>query len=453
MKKLTILSLVFATLFFGCEQKAETTNVVSPTRQTIALELPSTKKIFEEPGKSHLFELPSEALQVWRHVKSVKPPLVLFSIHPFLDPVVNQLQSGITDLIGTGQADDFYKRGSYFRADPLLLTTQTVSAAIDNELFSEIIWVLPTRSSVGELSLETFQKQVTDAGFLTGPEAEQLVLSDGVFRGKIRSLPFRAVHPDRIPAIPVPVVIHFDTGFFKGLFKNEVATPLYDLVHLTVMRIMQSDLNVLAATFSYSTEEEAFSPDVRFLITDLAQMVENSKLIQKMPESWKLHAEAMYVGNMYMTSKARETIEAAFVADPDNPGVIFALARVRFQQGRPEEALTLIDKAVEFDPGYAIAYRLLAEKALANNQPGKALDFQRELINYYPENPFMKLSEVDTLIKLGRPEEAVRVLQELEKLPWSPVFHPTAKQDLNKMAERARKSATGYQPNTLEKNQ
>jgi len=387
--------------------------------------------------RGHLFELPSEVLQIWRHGRSARPALVLFSIHPLLERIGNEQKEVVRNLIATGSAEDFRQRGSFFRIDPALVPSQTVSAAIDSNLISELIWVIPTRIDIDEFSLEVLRKQLVDAGFLTGEEGTALTYDSGVARGNVRGIPFRAVHPDAMPDLEKPVILHVDTGFFKGMYKNEIATPLYDILIQTVMRISQNNWQVYLATLSYSTEEQEFSLDVRFMISALARLITTPALVQKMPTEWRLHSEAMYLGNMYMESKAHDLIEEAFVAAPEDPAMVYALSRARFQQGRNDEAFSLLDKAVEFDPGYGVAYLSLVQSGINKEQFDKALELQRKTINLHPENPFLKIDEAAILIKMHKRDAATLIINDLQKLPWSPWLHGNVKDDLRSMAEYA----------------
>lgn len=440
MKRILLISLLFFVSLTGCEQKKEAPAAVKVEKlgTAVVLQLPTPKILFEEPIEAHRFELPSEALQVWRHTKSVKPALVLFSIHPLLQQIEEEQKADVAELIRSGDADTFKQRGSFYRVNPALAPTQTLSAAIADDLFSEVIWVIPTQSKVEELSLDVFRQQVVDAGFLTAAEGSTLTSAEGIISGTVRGLPFRAVHPDALPNLDKPVVIHFDTGYFKGLFKNEVATPLFDILHQTVSRVMQAEWKVYSATLSYSTQELLFSLDVRFLITNLAKIIEKPELLQQMPPAWKLHGDSMYIDKMYLETKSEEIIEEALVAAPDDPTIVFALSQVRFQQGRAEEAFTLLDKAVQLDPGYATAYMQLSDTGMENGQFDKALELQRKAINHYPENPFLKINEAGIMITMGKTEEAITKIEALQKFPWSPSLHPNMVEDLTSMAESAR---------------
>ncbi len=440
MRHLIPISLLLLVTLGGCEQKTETPKPekTGPAAAAVELKPPVPLPLFQEAITAERFELPSEALQVWRHTAGARPALVLFSIHPFLDPIDEERTADVAELIRSGSRDDFRQRGSYYRLNPALLPSQAVSAAIDNGLVSELVWVIPTRVGIEELSLDIFRQQVVDADFLTEEEGTSLSQADGVISGTLRGIPFRAVHPDALPELAEPVLVHIDTGYFKGLFKNEVATPLFDILHRTVMRISQAEWKAYAVTLSYSTEELTFSLDVRFLVSALARIVADPALLRQMPRQWKLHADAMYLGNMYMESKSRDLIEEAAVTAPDDPAIVYALSQVRLQQGRTDEGFALLDKAVQLDPGYASAYVQMAETGVRNGQLDKALELIRKATAVYPENPFLPLNEADILIRIEKTGEALKIIRAAQERPWSAFFHSRVGDDLKNMEAFAR---------------
>ena len=167
-------------------------------------------------------------------------------------------------------------------------------------------------------------------------------------------------------------------------------------------------------------------------------MIEDPQLLQQMPPAWKLHNNAMYVGNMYMESKAQDIIAEAAVTAPDDPAIVYALAQVRFQQGRAAEAFTLIDRAAQLDPGYGAAYLQLASTGAEKGQFEKPLELQRKAIKLYPENPFLQINEANFLIQMKQTDEAIQIITGLQGLPWSSYFHPNAIENFNSMVEYAR---------------
>ena len=437
MQRLLFLLLTSTLILCGCENQSEQPKVEStkPAKPAAQLVLPQPATLFAEPSQPHLFELPSEALQVWRHVKTVKPPLVLFVNDPSLYLLRDNQIPDVAELIRSGQAEDFNLRGSFFRVNPALTPSQAVSAAIENGLFSEVVWVIPARNPIEELRLDIFRKQLVDTGLLTPPEGNTLEYADGVFTGKMRGISLRVVHPTRLPDFQEPVVVHFDTSYFKGLFKNEVATPLYTILHQTASEIAGKKWQVYATTLSASTSEQAFSLDVRFLTAALARMIEDPVLLEKMPTSWKLHADSMYVGKMYMESKSQELLEKASLANQDSAPLVYALSKLRSMQKRNAEALNLLRTAIRLDPGYATAWEQLAATLLENGDLEKGLEMIREAIAATPENPILRITEVNMLADLGRIDEALAIVDQLKQLPWSKSFHSGMPDFLERLAE------------------
>ena len=207
--------------------REETTPLSSPT---------GTVALFDEPIEPVVLELPSEAIPYWRDAAADrKPALVLFSIHPLLQPIDDSLKADVATLVAEGTAGDLLEHGSMYRSEPLILPTQTVSAAIDANLFSEIIWVFPSTATPDQMQYDLFRKQVTEAGFLTKEEGDALNLNGGIYTGTVRGVPFRAAHPSVLPDINKPMILHVDLGYFKGLYQGEVKTRIYDILHETAL--------------------------------------------------------------------------------------------------------------------------------------------------------------------------------------------------------------------------
>ena len=51
----------------------------------------------------------------------------------------------------------------------------------------------------------------------------------------------------------------------------------------------------------------------------------------------------------------------------------------------------------------------------------------------FPDNPFLQLGVAEQMLALGQRDHAVKLLQELEKLPCSPVYYPELPDHLRKL--------------------
>ena len=70
---------------------------------------------------------------------------------------------------------------------------------------------------------------------------------------------------------------------------------------------------------------------------------------------------------------AAELLSHAASLAPDNPKILNNLAVVDLEQGKPREALALVDQVLARNPGYVLGYRTAARAALRSGQPDRAV--------------------------------------------------------------------------------
>ncbi len=335
-----------------------------------------------------------------------------------------------------GSTAEYRQGDSLYRAEPLILPTQTVTAAINAGWFSEIVWVFPSTASPEQMQTDLFRKQVTQAGFLSEAEAEQLHLDGGIYAGTVRGLPFRAAHPAALPKIDKPMILHVDLGYFKGLYQGEVKTRVYDVLHDTALALHETDWSPELVTLSYSTMEGTFPLDVRFLITNFAEMLRDPTLLDgTMPQNWALRSEALYAVNFFLEGKTQEYYEQAAREYPQDAAAQYDLYRhLFFEQRKIDEALAVLDKTVTLDRGYAAAYLELAQIADTDGNLAAALELLTKAAPVVPENPMVNLYRAQFLIQSGRKDEAMPLIRDLQKLTWSTHYHEGVPELLDQMA-------------------
>jgi len=414
-----------ATTTEAAPSEPTTTEAAVPAKPAAAeARLPGTYALFEEPVESARYEVPSSALATWRGFASRKPALLLFSKHPFLDPLADNLREDVRALLSNGTAEDINRRGRLRAADPVFFPPNTVSAAIEGRLISELVYVYPTSRPVAEFSLPDFQRRALGAGFLTEAEALALTLQDGVISGTVRGIPFRCVHPEALPKIDAPVLVHIDLGYFESLYANDIKTPVYGLIYDLSKALRAAAYPVLAVSLSYSNQETGFSLDSRFIISDLAELLRHPEwLTQEVPASWTLRSQALFASTMFAESTSLELTAEAAQINPDDPAALYHQALVLFRQEQPDEAFVLLDQAVALDAGYALAYIDLAETGLESGQWEKALELLGKAAQHFPDDPFIRMRQADILIRHDRGQEALPLLRDLRQLPWSPVHY------------------------------
>lgn len=446
MNSRSITALLLLTLIFclnGCDSHRETPPAVASNLKATPpskVAPPPQKQPFQEPIEPLLYELPSGALAIWRDFDGQRPTLILFSSHPLLTPLQESNREELRQFLLTGESREIVRRGRYWSADPAVTSPQTVSAAIAAGLFSEIVFVMPTKMPPEDFALGSVREQTQSAAFLTKSEAHGLTLQEhGVIGGKVRGVPLRVVHPERLPKIAGPVVIHVDLGYFNGLYINEVKTPSYDLLHELAIRIQEKSYPTLAATLSFSNQEVGFSLESRFLIRDLADILRNPKLLEGgTPASWSLRAGALYATTMFSEGNARDLIQKAVAATPDDAAAHYALALDLFEQRHNERGFAALDQAVRLDSGYALEYFHLAERALELGQRDKAIELLGKAVMAMPEVDFLRLQLANHLIQAGRGREAVPIVAELKGLKWSATIHPGVTSLLEEMQQVAK---------------
>lgn len=451
MKKYTYYFPAFLALLlclWGCEKRREP--LPEPTAPAAIPAPPATVKIpFQDAIIPASYELPSGALATWRDFAEHKPTLVLFSSHPMLEPFSGEKQE-LTRLIRSGDSAEIINRGQLWSADPLFLSPQAVSVAIESGLISELIIVRPSNKPPDEISLADFREQTTGAGFLTQSEAQALTLTDsGIIGGKVRGISLRIVHPERLPKLAKPVILHFDLGYFKDLYINEVKTPSYDLIHQLASQVKEAAFPTIATTLSYSNQEIDLSLESRFMIRDLADILRNPKLLEGgTPASWSIRASALYAGTMFSESKARELIQQAVVATPEDAAAHYALAIDLFEQQRNDQGFLALDHAARLDRGYALEYIYLAERGFEIGQNRKSIDLLSKAAGALPNTPILRLQLAKQLIQVGRGTEAIPIITELQGFKWSETIHPGAQSLLKEMQQLATANTMPRLPDT-----
>lgn len=421
--------------------------VAACDRGTIPSKSKPAPQVLVEPVKPVVTELPSEAVPVWRETLPSKGTLVLMSTHPFLEPIEAERVQELEQLVASGTRDDFWRRGSFNRADPALVPTEAVSAALLGGMFSEIVWIFPGSVEPGQLPQDSFHQQLIDARFLTEEEAGQLTFADGVFTGLVRGVPLRIVHPKVLPKIDGPFVLHVDLGYFRGLYQGEVKTPIYDMLHSACQGIKTVGWRPQAITLSYSTIDGFVSHDVRFLLSNLAEILQNPKLLEQMPPSWAKRGEAMYLTEFFQEQKGAELLQQNAADNPKDAGAQYDYYKSLFEQQKFDEAFKQLDKAVALDSGYGAAYLDLAQIAETDQNLAVGEGLLSKAANIYPVNPFIDLYRVQFLLQMGRFDEAKSTLDGLQKLTWSSRYHPQIPGGLKQMADFAANPPPVQKPN------
>lgn len=399
-------------------------------------------QLFLQPIQAELVDYAAAALPSWRQQRNLHPTLVLLTNDPLLQPLPESLRRDIKSLLETGSPAQIIAKSNPSIHDPLLKPAMTVSAALDAGLFSRVIWVLPTPTDEGELSLETFRQQLLGIGAISQAEAETLALRDGRFAGTIRGVPWEIVPIQGFSGAQGPAVVHLEIGFFTPLHRNEIKTPLYALVRECLFTLRDAKLDTRAVTISSPQLTGELPLNIRFLARDIAALTENPALLDgELPLNWARRQDARYLQNFIQKEKVHALYQEMEQADPQDASVQFALYQSYRELNRGGEALKKLSQAVALDPVYALEYLALAEVARQKGRPEDALRMFGLAQGRFPDNPFIALEKARLLTGQGQGREAALILEQLRQLPWSPVYYPSLPKVIAKEQETAAKSS------------
>jgi len=419
-------------LLAGCERQKE-----APAERP-APPAPPAVPLFSAPVEATLVEYATHALPTWRRCRGAGPALVLFAGEPLLQPVPDPLREEVRTLLRDAGDEEILARTATDRPDPLLMPSMALEAALDAGLFAEVLWVLPSSAAVDELQLELFRKQLLDFGAVDEAEAQSFALEGGVFAGTVRGVPFRAVHPDALPAVERPIVLHIDQNFFQPFYKGEIKTPLYPLLYETLRRVREANWRVCAATIARSNLTGELPLDSRFIGAELASLLAApEQLDQPLPIFRQQRANALYLPNFFQNEKIRDIYLEMEAAAPEDASVKYGLYRIYRDLKEGTAALDYLAQAVTRDPAYALEYLDLAPTAREKNRPDQALRMLQLASDALPDNPFIALDLAAFLIEVRHGDEALEILERLGELTWSPVYYPDMARQIEAMKNAA----------------
>lgn len=421
--RLVYIAACILLLLPGCEANRDEGPAQS-SQPAVTAEKPRSEfapaALLQESVPTHLVETATAALPVWRRYRSAKPALLLFSNAPFLNPVPDELTEQALDLVRSGSADRIHRRAVAISPNPLLLHNMAVDAALKAGFFSEVIWVLPSKDDAPLPPLESLKQELLNAGLATAEESESLTRQANFYSGVFRGAPFKIGNLAAIPQSEHPVVTHIDLGFFKPLYKNEVSTPLYPLIFNTLEKIRTSGQSCIGATVSHSNLGGLLALKVRFLGPDLAHLLSRPEALNAdLPELQMRRTQNLYLEQFLKTEEILENCQRMAELAPEDAAVHYALYDVHRTLKKTDLALEHLDRAVALDPIYGIEYLRLAETAVTKKRPDAALKMLGKGKTVFPDNPLIPLTELNIRLMLGDKGAALKLVEQLEALPWS----------------------------------
>lgn len=426
-----LLVLLVALSLIACNRPESATTPPQPPAAATA-----AKILLQESLQPTLVELPSQALPAWP--QDSPATLLLFSNDPFLQPIPAELEEQALALAARGSLEELTAFGSYRRAAPRLLPFQTLRAAVKSRRIAQLVWVFPSSAEAQTPDLETFRDQLVKRQALSEQEAKALRLEQGVFHGEIEGVPFQAgpLTAGQLPQTPCQV--HIDLSYFTPLYQDEVRTPVFELLRRFCADLAAAKLQAVGVSLSYSTLEGLLPLDLRFLIANLATLVEAPDRLQSaLASPWKERGDALYLATFMQTDKVLEKNLQALAAAPDDPAIHFDLYRSYRAAKNGAKALEHLALAVRQDRGYAFEYLDLAATARDRGKAEDALEMLELARRALPEDPFIPLLQLEGQVAGGDKAAARLLARSLQGLPWSPVYFPGLPERLRQLAAQA----------------
>jgi hypothetical protein len=399
-----------------------------------------------------LVETPTAGLPVWREHRGSKPTLVLLSNNPFLQRIPASLKKNALTLTLNGSVSEIERKAVYPSANPTIMSPMAISAALQADFFSRVVWVLPIAEKQPMVSPATIQTQLSATGDISQEEAATVKITGETISGLIRNTPWTISRINSLPEISGPVVLHIDQSYFSALYRNEIKTPLYSILADVINRIQAENWQKLSATVSQSNVSGDISLKTRFFGQDIARLLAEPKLLdENMPELWRKRSQILYLDNLFQQERIKETYLELEKKFPENASVKYGLFDIFGQLKEGNRALNYLEEAVVLDKIYALEYLALADRAQQKGRNQSAYIMLEKASAAFPDDPFITLKKIGTQQKIGTLSHAIDMIKSLRKLSWSPVFDPDMPQFLESLEEQALAEEAEKQP--VNKNQ
>ncbi len=425
----SIAIVIFLLGLCACQESAQDP---APVPVDISANAEEPQAQIVQASSVHRVEHPAEALPIWRTHAAQRPTLVLFSQDPFLLPIPEELEREVLDLIRSGPPENIADQAAPGRPAPLFFPSMSVRLSLQAGFFRELIWVIPSAHDPDQLDLATLRQQLTEAGILSKSEGHSLHAVSTGFAGTSFGRPFRIVHPEQLPELEGPVITHFDLSFFGGLYRNEVKTPIHELVREILIRVRDRSWETLATTLTAGNRSGRVPLDLRFLTERLAfWLTSPEKLGDALPAAWSEQSKVLYLATFLETERVAEKLTNLCERHPNEAAFHFARYRALRAVKQGSSALATLERAVSLDPVYALEYLPLATTARDAGRLDKALQMQELAEKALPNDPLIRMRRIGLLLELEQIAPLRDLAQDLARLPWSDTYYPETEEQLS----------------------
>src|SRR5436309_12956463 len=136
----------------------------------------------------------------------------------------------------------------------------------------------------------------------------------------------------------------------------------------------------------------------------------------------RLENAAMLIRDHRIT-EAEQQLNSILRTAPNEAAALNLLGTIRAQQGRLNEAETLLTRAVKIDPTFVPVHMNLAFLYVLKNVPEKTISELKEVVNLEPGNIEANYKLARLLLSRGQTDESIAVMEKVKSsTPQSVVF-------------------------------
>lgn len=377
-----------------------TTKPPAPTKTAVKSPHYASAIFMKQPTVLRKAETTAQLLPIWRKYREQNPTLLLLTNNPHLTPLPKENGEDVAQLLTRGIPEEIIQAGDLKQTNPLIRSESAVDIALSNQWFSRLAWALPLINPAQELDLDEFRAQLLATNAITETEAATLTLDERFFSAELRGQKMTAAALPLHQNITGPVVVHIDLSYFQPMYRNELTTPLLDLIFNTLSTLKKMHLKTLAVTFSYGHLDEQIALDVRFIGEILAYLIEDpTRMDQTIPINWQRQAEALYQANFSKNEKVRDLYLAQELDDPNSAWIKYNLYKSASAFNAGEQALNYLAQAVNFDRLYALEFLDLGRLAMQSKDTEEAMRMLLLAQKAFPNNAQIKqqLEQLSTI--------------------------------------------------------
>lgn len=378
----------------------------------------SSNTNIESPSVSTMVEYVTEAGNIWLDLVMTNDAtvLVIVASTPLCDPIPD----GVTVNLDTHR--------KIWDTNPDILPSMMARALIraSGGKLREVQWVVPMPEGE-EFSPATVRTQLIERRFFSESELQIPTEEAGELVGEIEGVVFRAFSHKQL-TLSQRAVIHLGVDYFNNIYRGEIKTPLFPMMHHLLDRLKGGEEYIAGVTIDRGTLG-GLPLATRFIGPYLQEQVDylqqKSDIYGDITARWKAQADALYFENFFKNTDIFYTYNSLIPDYADDPAVWYGMYRVsREMRDRLPMALSFLEKAILLDRFYAYEYLALSDHAFENNLPDRAEEVLQRAVAILPEDPFLLLELYALYQAGGREEEAERVKGLLGQHHWSPRYYP-----------------------------